>query len=143
MSQAVAELYGGSSDDPFSSAQNTMSQESDSITEWNVRIRCKQFELGGSFSVLLFLRDVPDTPEAAEDLFTAPNFIGSFDLFVNEHPEQCSNCQNHADDLVSGFVHITNHVKKHYQDPLPDISNVEQFLTDNLRWRILKVGDIV
>jgi len=125
--------------------------EGDSIREWTVRIRCKKFEVGGNFSVLLFLKDsedpedpevpdVPPLPANPNKWFFAPTFIGAFDTFVNDTPEECTNCQEHAQDIISGFVHINESITKNRYAGTLDPVVVEPFLTKRLNWRVLKVG---
>jgi tyrosinase len=123
--------------------------EGDSIREWTVRIRCKKFEVGGNFSVLLFLKDsedpedpevpdVPPLPANPNKWFFAPTFIGAFDTFVNDTPEECTNCQEHAQDIISGFVHINESITKNRYAGTLDPVVVEPFLTKRLNWRVLK-----
>ncbi|PPQ86816.1 hypothetical protein CVT25_012666, partial [Psilocybe cyanescens] len=66
--------------------------------EWSVRVQCKEYEVGGSFSVYIFIaNEVP--PNHAEWLLH-PAFAGTFDVFANTNPEQCENCSAHADDII-------------------------------------------
>ncbi|KAG9045504.1 hypothetical protein FS842_001173, partial [Serendipita sp. 407] len=61
--------------------------DEDTILEWSVRIRYKAFELGGNFSILLFFTEdespIPEDPHDRYDLFLLPNYIGSFNTFIN------------------------------------------------------------
>ena len=109
-----------------------------SITEWSVRITSKQFELGGSFSVLIFLGDVPANPK---EWFASPTLVGSFDALVNSTPEVCANCQTLTEVEISGFVYLNEAIKNTNDDQAsfhPDY--VVPRLTKDLSWRVLKVS---
>lgn len=123
------------------------------IPNWTVRIRFNQYEIGGSFSVMLFLLDIPTRPE---DYHTSSNYAGAFHAFVNDAAAECTNCQNQAEAGVEGFVHIDNTILDAFKrleqspdttqlDPTQlakklDPSAVVPFLKENLHWRILKVS---
>ncbi|KAG8816710.1 hypothetical protein FRC19_011858 [Serendipita sp. 401] len=118
--------------------------DENTILEWSVRIRYKEFELGGNFSILFFLREdenpIPDNPHDLYDLFSASNYVGSLNTFINPEPDQCTNCQEHANDIRYGFVHINRHLlNKPYGGSL-DPALVVPLLTERLTWRIFK-GD--
>lgn len=141
-------LPGDSILDQSSHKSSKVTAQFTSITEWTVRIRCKKFELGGNFSVLFFLKDsddpntpgVPDIPTDRDELFFEPNFVGSFDTFVNSHPEDCTNCQEHIDDIISGFVHINKVIMQKRDSNELDPDTVVPFLKERLNWIVLKVG---
>ncbi|KIJ48608.1 hypothetical protein M422DRAFT_247459 [Sphaerobolus stellatus SS14] len=107
------------------------------INEWSVRIVCKQFEIGGSFSVFVFLGEVPANPK---QWLTDPAFAGTFDAFVNENPEKCANCGDHADDLIKGFVHINDKFLQRSKQTTLDPAVIEPYLTQNLNWAIQKAN---
>ncbi|PPQ90313.1 hypothetical protein CVT25_007898 [Psilocybe cyanescens] len=110
--------------------------------EWSVRVQCKQFEVGGSFSVYIFLsNEVPASPD--EWLFH-PDFAGTFDVFANSHPEQCANCTAQADELIKGFVHINDiFLAKSGQTSL-EPGTVVPYLKEHISWGVTKVnGDVV
>lgn len=145
--QAVAKLYGGAPalTSPAFRIQLAQTpqpavnpQGTPRVTEWTVEIRCKQYECGGSFSVLLFLGDIPDDP--TERLASC---IGSFDAFVNENPEECSNCQDRLDDTIQGFVHITSAIARRYNPGTYDPDNIAPLLTRDLKWRVQKIDGTV
>ncbi len=48
--------------------------------EWSTRAHIKKNEVGGSFRVLFFLKDVPNTPA---DWGTSTTFVGAYDAFVS------------------------------------------------------------
>lgn len=107
---------------------------SEKITEWTIRIRCKKFELGGNFFVLLFLVEVPRIPDDPNDWFLDPHCIGSLDAFVGEEGGDGHN------NIISGFVHINDYILKQSPQHSLEPDDVVPFLKENLYWRILKVS---
>jgi len=110
---------------------------SKTITEWTVRIRCKKFELGGSFSVLLFFFEVPDVPDNPNKWSLDPRCVGSFNAYVDEEPED-GDGQGLTDATISGFVHINDSILKQSPQQSLDPDNVVPFLKEHLYWRVLK-----
>jgi len=134
VARIVSTLY-GPGPKMFSTIQDQNPVEAqNSILEWSVRVRCKEFELGGSFSVPFFLIQVPDD---SREWFTSPYFVGSFDVFANSNPEECTNCQSHADDEIEGYVHLNAGIAKHSGQETFDPADVEPFLRNNLHWRVV------
>jgi tyrosinase len=107
------------------------------ILEWSARIRCKQFELGGSFSVFVFLGDVPANHR---QWLTDPTFAGTFDAFVNDAPDECSNCRDHGDQVIRGFVHLDRTILKRSGRSTLEPRVVVPYLTRSINWGIQKVG---
>ncbi|KAH9484705.1 Polyphenol oxidase 1 [Psilocybe cubensis] len=103
--------------------------------QWSVRVECKMYEVGGSFSVYVFMsKEVPsDHPEW---LFH-PSFAGTFDVFANPEPEECANCTAHAGDIIKGFVHINQKLETLNLDSL-DPENVIPYLKEHISWGVLK-----
>jgi len=108
------------------------------VPHWTARIRFNQYEIGSSFSVLLFLLDVPKDPK---EYYTSPNYVGAFHAFVNTAAAGCTNCQNQAAVGVEGFVQINDAILKHADQNSLDPNVVVPFLKKNLHWRVLKVDD--
>ena len=118
------------------STEGVQAQEaSNVINYWSTRIHVKKFELSGSFSVLIFLGEVPDDPE---QWCTSSSFVGAHNAFVNSATSQCDNCRSQADLVVEGFVHLTSAIEKKSL-PSYEPSVVRSYLKDNLTWRILTV----
>ncbi|KAJ7088141.1 photo-regulated tyrosinase [Mycena epipterygia] len=107
------------------------------ILDWTARIQVKKYEVGGSFSVLIFLGAVPDDPA---EWRTSPNFVGAHHVFANSVPDRCANCRTHRDAEVEGFVHLDEDIAEHsgLGSLEPDV--VEPYLTHNLHWRVRKAG---
>ncbi|KAJ6619317.1 photo-regulated tyrosinase [Mycena sp. CBHHK59/15] len=107
------------------------------IWDWTARIQVKKYEVGGSFSVLLFLGAVPDDPKQWR---TSPNFVGAHHAFVNSVPERCANCRTNRDAEVEGFVHLNEGIAEHSGLGSLEPHVVEPYLKQNLHWRVQKAG---
>ncbi|KAJ7711400.1 tyrosinase [Mycena metata] len=107
------------------------------IWDWTARIQVKKYEVGGSFSVLLFLGAVPDDPTQWR---TSPNFVGAHHVFANSVPDRCANCRTHRDAEVEGFVHLDDGITDHSGLGSLEPNVVEPYLTHNLHWRVRKAG---
>ncbi|KAF8514606.1 hypothetical protein JB92DRAFT_124714 [Gautieria morchelliformis] len=140
----VIKLYGGATFEPGpveSLKSLHPSPQSNSITQWSARVRSKQFEVGGSFSVLIFLGNVP---ENSSEWHTSPTYVGSFHAFVNRTPEACANCQTQEDVYISGVVHLNEAITNTNDNQAslhPDY--VVPRLTKGLSWRVRKTNGTV
>jgi len=117
-----------------SSAGSPASDQSSTRLEWSTRIRCNQYDLGSSFTVLIFLVSVPDD---IEEWLTSPNYVGSFSAFVD--PTGGS----HSPSNIQGFVNLDDGIAKHSGQDTLDPNVVVPFLTNNLHWRVQKVDGTV
>jgi hypothetical protein len=104
--------------------------------DWTVRVRTKLHQFGQSFTILIF---VGDPPASEHDWRTSPHFVGAFAPFVNESPEECENCREHAQVIVEGFVNISKHLHRlhrggHLSHLQPD--EVVHYLKQKIHWRI-------
>jgi tyrosinase len=106
------------------------------LYDWTARIECKKFELSSSYSVLIFLGDVPAD---VKDWQVSPNYVGSHYAFVNSAAEECANCRDQADLIVEGFVHLNQAIVKHSGLHSLEPDSVVPYLSKNLHWRVLKV----
>ncbi|KAF8061616.1 tyrosinase [Lyophyllum atratum] len=104
--------------------------------EWTARVEFSKYELGCSFSVLLFLGEVPEDPE---EWLISPNFVGAHHAFVNSASGECDNCRNQANIVVEGFVHLNSAIAEHSGLSSFDPAVIVPYLTQNLSWRIQKV----
>ncbi|EJF63238.1 photo-regulated tyrosinase [Dichomitus squalens LYAD-421 SS1] len=105
--------------------------------DWTARIHVKKYEVGGSFSVLLFLGAVPESPA---EWRKSPHYVGAHQAFVNSSPQRCANCRRQGDLVIEGFVHLNEAIARlsglHSFDP----SVVKPYLHQNLHWRVQKAG---
>jgi tyrosinase len=106
------------------------------INDWSTRINVKKYELSGSFTVLIFIGEVPEDPS---QWGTSASFVGSHYAFVNGVAAQCDNCRSQADLVVEGYVHLTSTLAGQ-----PGLTSYEPgvvipYLKDNLNWRIQAV----
>jgi Tyosinase C-terminal domain len=104
------------------------------IYDWTVRIHFKSHELGQSFSVLIFLGDVPDDPS---QWMKAPSYVGSHVAFVSSAAEQYGNSQ--SDTVSEGFVHLNSVLARRSGLPSFEPHVVSPYLRENLHWRIKAV----
>ena len=106
------------------------------IRDWTSRVHFKKYELGGSFSVFLFLGDVPDD---VSQWRASPSFVGAHVAFVNSVADKCSNCRKQPDLVDEGFVHLNAAIAKRssIRSYEPDV--IVPYLKKNLHWRILAV----
>ncbi len=148
----VNELYGSSF---FASSEASFAGESEAqapqvaqqvtppnvgLYDWTARIEFKKYELGSSFTVLLFLGEVP---EDSDDLQVSANFVGAFHAFVNNSADRCANCRTQQDIVVEGFVHLNKGVLENSGLNSLEPSVVEPYLARNLHWRVQKVFCLV
>ncbi|KAH9484703.1 Tyrosinase [Psilocybe cubensis] len=106
--------------------------------EWSVRVECKEYEIGGSFSVYVFMsNEVPSNQ--AEWLFH-PTFAGTFDVFANPHPEECANCSAHADETIKGFIHINKKYLERSKKATLDPAVVIPYLKEHISWAVVKAN---
>ncbi|KAI0043594.1 tyrosinase [Auriscalpium vulgare] len=104
--------------------------------DWTARIRVKKYELGASFTVLLFLGAVPEDPAQWR---SCAGFVGAHYAFVNSAADQCDNCRSQADTYAEGFVHLNYGISKHsglnsYEPPV-----ISPYLQRDLHWRVQRV----
>ena len=143
INNSVDKLYGAGGKKFFSrlqaepSAEGVRTQEASTvINDWSTRIHVKKYELSGSFSVLIFLGEVPEDPE---EWCTSPSFVGAHHVFVNGAADQCDNCRSQEDLVVEGFVHLNLVIAELSGLPSYEPSVVHPYLRDNLSWRIQSV----
>lgn len=108
-----------------------------SFYDWTARIRVKKYALQGSFSVLIFLGEVPENPRSWR---SSPSFVGAHHAFVNSAAEQCENCRNQADLVIEGFVHLNTAIAQRSGLGSFEPAVVEPYLKRELSWRIQKVN---
>jgi len=105
------------------------------LADWRARVSVKKYEVGGSFSVYLFFGDVPADPN---QWYYDKSFVGTFDVFSNENPENCDNCVENKDKTITGYIHISRPILSrsdkgslHKAVVLPQL--------EKLRWGVKKV----
>ncbi|KAF8990391.1 tyrosinase [Cyathus striatus] len=118
------------------SVQSGSGDVSGGMWDWAARIHFNKYELGGSFSVLLFLGEVPEDPES---WLVASNLVGAHHAFVNSAAGRCANCRTQADLVIEGFVHLNNGIAQHsgLGSLEPDV--IHPYLKKELHWRVQKV----
>ncbi|EKM51950.1 uncharacterized protein PHACADRAFT_262375 [Phanerochaete carnosa HHB-10118-sp] len=113
-----------------------------SLYDWSARIRVKKYELGGSFSVLIFLGPVPEDPR---EWRKSPSFVGTHQAFVNSSATQCANCRTQAaaGQVTEGFVHLDTAISRLSGLGSFEPSVVEPYLKRELSWRIVRANKAV
>ncbi|KAG8748882.1 hypothetical protein FRC14_001872 [Serendipita sp. 396] len=109
------------------------------MLEWTVRTHCKEYELGGSFSILLFFFKLPNVPDDPSKWPLDSHYIGAFHAMVDYPPEE-----GNEDRFISGFVHINKPILKRSPQQSPPsnalkVEHVVPFLKKNLYWGVMKV----
>ena len=106
------------------------------IWDWTARVEFKKYELGTSFSVFIFLNQVPGN---SREWRVSPYLVGGHHAFVNSTPSKCANCRNQRNIVVEGFVHLNHAIVQRSGLESLEPNVVEPYLTDNLYWRVQKV----
>ena len=106
------------------------------VHDWAVRIHVKKYELRQSFTVHIFLGEVPDDPLQWRK---ASSYVGSHSTFVNGSAEQCANCRAQADVVTEGFVHLNRALGRHSGLSSYEPQAVSPYLRENLHWRVQAV----
>lgn len=97
--------------------------------EWSARIRVKPADVGSSFTVMIFLGEVPAD---SNEWITSPSYVGSHSAFTDNRAKK--------DTTTEGFVLL--------QEAIAERSGVEGFephvvtpyLRKHLDWRISSVS---
>jgi len=103
------------------------------LHDYSARIHFKKYELGGSFTVLIFLGDVPKDPSQWRK---CDSFVGAHHAFVNSAASQCGNCRNQADVYSEGFVHLNSSIAKRSGLSSYEPEKVVPYLKEKLHWRV-------
>ncbi|KAI0770097.1 photo-regulated tyrosinase [Fomes fomentarius] len=139
-SEAHAKAVSKGDDDDEPDVSVTIADEgsgsSGGIWDWTARIHVKKYAVGSSFSVLLFLGEVPENPA---DWRTSPHYAGAHHAFVNSAPQRCANCRRQQELVIEGFVHLNEAIAAHSGLGTFDPDAVQPYLQENLHWRVLKV----
>ena len=105
--------------------------------DWTVCVHVKKYEVGGSFSVLLFLGAVPVNLTRWRQ---SPHYAGAHHAFVNSTPQRCANCRRQGNMVIEGFVHLNEAIARLSRLNSFDPTAVKPYLQENLQWRVLKVS---
>ncbi|KAF8249103.1 Di-copper centre-containing protein [Wilcoxina mikolae CBS 423.85] len=102
-------------------------------TEWLVHVSYDESQIPGTFSVSMFIGDVPDAPEgrvAADTLVGVDTMVGVCTSFSGPHP------QNY-ESVITGTVPLTPALLNRNLNT-EDREEMVRYLKTNLHWRILK-----
>ncbi|KAI0318086.1 common central domain of tyrosinase-domain-containing protein [Amylostereum chailletii] len=110
---------------------------SDHPRDWTARIRFKKYQLGGSFSVLIFLGDVPDDPL---EWRICSSFVGAYHALANSAAGRCANCRRQRDLVIEGFVHLSPTMAERSGFGALKAQQALPFLGQHLSWRLQRVN---
>jgi tyrosinase len=100
------------------------------FSDWSAEIRFNRHEVGQSFSVCLFLGDVPEDPS---QWLVSPNLVGARHAFV--HPTK----NDHVAEEI-GFIPINPWIAENTGLLSFAVELVKPLLTQKLQWRVLSVS---
>ncbi|KAG8930243.1 hypothetical protein FRC01_003111 [Tulasnella sp. 417] len=101
--------------------------------DWTIRIRVNKFELNGSFSVLIFLGDIPDDPA---EWMSSPSYVGAHRAFSGGYGSP-----DDPDAITEGFVHLNSAIAEKSGLSSFDPKEVVPYLKRQLGWRIQKASE--
>ncbi|KAF8637724.1 hypothetical protein AX17_002627 [Amanita inopinata Kibby_2008] len=105
---------------------------------WIIRVRAKKYELGRSFSVLIFLDGVP---RDSRHWLSSDAFVGAHHVFTNGTAERCENCRINRGIVSEGFVHLNRRLRRTWPGTSTfDIEIVRPYLLEELQWRVTDAG---
>ena len=102
------------------------------MLEWTARVRCSQSELGRSFSVILFIGNVPDDPE---QWVTSSSCVGFSDVYADSNSHK-----DNGEDGVQDFVVLNDGLLNHFAPSQLTPEVVALFLKTELHWRVHNVS---
>jgi tyrosinase len=107
----------------------TTSQDTTQL-EWVARVRVDKNAVGGSFSVLVFLGNVPEP-----DRWYDKAYVGS----VSSYTSSYSQGKTDSPDLIEGFVYLNEKIIELSGLKTFDPRAVLPYLNRNLQWRVSTV----
>ncbi|KAI0925031.1 hypothetical protein AcW2_005732 [Taiwanofungus camphoratus] len=101
--------------------------------DWTVHLKFKKFELGSSFSILVFLGPVP---AERDNWYSSSSYVGTVSAFVGRSSGRCANCVANRDVEIEGFVHLNEKLVE-----IPDLvslspAHVRPVIQERLAWRV-------
>lgn len=123
-------------EDPTLVASESSGDKLRVVIDWSAQIDVQHDELGSSFSIPIFLGEVPEDPS---EWLTCPSFVGAHFEFVNPSAEECANCRAQSGIVTHGVVYLNDAIAERSGLGSFDPSVVEPYLKRELSWRVLKV----
>jgi len=125
--------------DPSQLHRTVSESEDEGTFEWSARIHVAENALSGSFSVLIFLGEVPGPGK----WYDTPAYVGSVSAYVAGRGYGGSYGTGTGSSMIEGFVHLNSKIAK-----LSTFSSfhprlIVPYLTENLHWRIEMVSFLV
>ncbi|KAM6499867.1 hypothetical protein JOM56_005375 [Amanita muscaria] len=95
---------------------------------WTARIRVKKFQFGSTFSVLIFLGDVP--PQHTQ-WKSSDNLVGTHHVYATSLPPG-----GDSGIINEGFIHLNLAILRKREDEAKfDPGEIKPYLRENLNWR--------
>lgn len=107
--------------------------------DWAARIRFKKSEMHSSFSVLIFVGQVPDDPAKWR---SSSSYVGSHYGLVNSEAEKCENCRDTDGNETEGYVHLNHWMATFSGLKSFEPEVVKPYLAKYMNWRIHMVFSI-
>lgn len=107
-----------------------------SFKEWVVRVRSSSRTVKQTFEVFVFLGE---PPESSIEWPTSENLVGIHLELNNEYQDICPNCDENALIVSEGFISLRRVLEIRGLVDQED-TQIDQYLKENLRWRILKAS---
>jgi tyrosinase len=107
-----------------------------SIYNWGALVHTKRFELDHSYTVSIFLGDVPEDPE---DWLTSPSFVGFHAAFANHQIDLCANCSKQRENVISSLVCLNKKIVERSGLSSFEPCVIAPYLKNNLHWRVQMV----
>ena len=102
-----------------------------SYLDWSVHIKVKKHEFGGTFSVFIFLGEVPENPG---DWYSSPSFVGENTVMVGGYGGPRG-----GDVYAEGVVHLNRVIAARSGLSSFEEDVVLPYLKDKLAWRVRTV----
>lgn len=103
-----------------------------SYLDWSAHIRVKKHEYEETFSIFIFLGDVPKDPE---DWYSSPSFVGEHSVMVPGGGQP----RRDKDTFVEGVIHLNRVIAARSGLPSFEEDVVVPYLKENIAWRVRTV----
>ncbi|KAJ7755497.1 photo-regulated tyrosinase [Mycena metata] len=116
---------------PKPESASNPSQLEEEYLDWRVHVEAETHALGGSYSVYIFLGEVPNEPK---EWMGSSSFVGVFDVFTRTNRDNCPNCRANMTAISEGVIYLGDALKKTLNSW--DAKDVVPYLKENLEWRV-------
>ncbi|KAJ7234350.1 hypothetical protein B0H12DRAFT_1028006 [Mycena haematopus] len=120
---------------PNPSKAESVQTAAEDFLDWRVHVQAETHALGGSYSIYIFLGEVPNEPE---EWMASSSFVGVFDVFTLTDPDNCPNCRANLTAMTEGVVYLGDALEKASVNS-QETQDVVSYLKENLEWRLAQV----